>query len=111
MAFKYVSCDGNVNGDLTRKPMSGKHEQQAGKAANNTGLALLAMQTIPVTPCLEMSRTDGTVRLMDQETVRTDGLIAVVLDDDRLARERTEDQRRKSGARNVDDVGCSNDAP
>ncbi len=60
---------------------------------------------------LEVSRTDATVRLMDQETVRTDGLVAVVLDDDRLARKRTEDQRWKSWARNVDDIALPNNAP
>jgi hypothetical protein len=60
---------------------------------------------------LKMTGTDRAIGLMDQDTVGTDGLVAVVFDDVRFAREFGEEHWEEGRARDVNDVGATNQAP
>jgi hypothetical protein len=52
-----------------------------------------------------MARTNRLRRFDEKQTVGTDSLIAVVLDDDRLSKNQRKEQRKQSGAGQMGQVG------
>src|SRR5215467_2711007 len=49
--------------------------------------------------------------MIEQQAVGANGLVAVVLDEERLAREARQEERSERGAGDMDDVGGANEAP
>ncbi len=72
---------------------------------------VLASNADGVVVCLEMARTDCAIGLMNQHTVGTDGLVAVVFDDVGFAGEFGENHRKERRAGDMNNIDLANQAP
>ena len=111
MALHAVVSDRDVQIGSAAQRMPGKHQKQFRNCLRQRHLLLLATNADSVVARLKMTRTNGAIGLMDQDTVWADGLISVMFDDVWPGRQFCEKHWRKRWTGNMSDISPLNQPP
>lgn len=87
-------CDREIRSNASCEPVANEHKEEANPTPEPGSSLRVAPQAFRISAGLKVAGTYGFVRLMQQETVGADGLVAVMFENDRLASKARKKKRR-----------------
>src|SRR5215472_1015481 len=111
LPFQHMMSNGQIGCSSSRKPIAGKHEKHRNAGAQRRQFGFLTVPALMIAAGLEMSGTDRAIGLVDQQAIRTNSLITVMLQNNGLSGQKPQEELKKGGSRKVNDVAVANDTP
>src|SRR5215472_370095 len=111
LPFQHMMSNGQIGCSSSRKPIAGKHEKHRNAGAQRRQFGFLTVPALMIAAGLEMSGTDCAIGLVDQQAIRTNSLITVMLQNNGLSGQKPQEERKKGGSRQVNYVAVANDMP